>query len=170
MKRIIVLLLVFMMVFSLCACGGKDKPETAAEVETTDSMASEETAAEAEEPQYDVVVEDCAVAWEGKGYIAIKPKVHNCTDMDAAFLLLNCELIGKDGRTIRVAGCDTGGVAAGANEWVSGTMQIKNEEIEELAELKFSGGNFDISVDGSCYRQTVTFAETSFTKEHVFGE
>ncbi|MBQ7895827.1 MAG: hypothetical protein IJ364_04645 [Oscillospiraceae bacterium] len=122
------------------------------------------------ENQHDIVVEDCTIAWEGKGYIAIKPKVHNCTDMDAAYLNLNCELIDKDGRTMRVASCDTGGIAAGANEWVSGIIQINNDEISELAELKFSGGAFDISIDGKCFRQTVTFAETSFTKEHVFGE
>lgn len=157
MKKIIVLLLALTMVFVLCACGGEKE-------------AIENKSAVEAEKQYDVVVEDCAVAWEGNGYIAIKPKVHNCTDMDAAFLLVNCELIDKDGRTMRVTGCDTGGVAAGANEWVGGIIQIKNDEISELAELRFSGGNFDISKDGSCYRQTVSFAETSFTKEHVFGE
>ena len=42
--------------------------------------------------------------------------------------------------------------------------------ISELAELKFCGGGFDISVDGKNFRQTVKFAETSFTKEYVFGE
>ena len=156
MKKIITLLLALTMVFVLCACGGE---------EPTNEKVVDES-----EKQYDVVVEDCTVAWEGNGYIAIKPKVHNCTDMDAAFLLVNCELIDKDGRTMRVAGCDTGGVAAGANEWVGGIIQIKNDEISELAELKFSGGKFDISKDGSCYRQTVSFAETSFTREHVFGE
>lgn len=120
------------------------------------------------ENQHDIVVEDCPIA-EGNGYIKIKAKVHNCTDMDAAFMLVNCELIDKEGRTMRVAGC-AGGVAAGAKEWVSCIIQINNDEISELAELKFSGGAFDISKDSSYYRQTVSFAETSFTKEHVFGE
>ena len=138
-----------------------------AEAENADSEIVEE---ENSKNQYDIVVEDCAVAWDGKGYVAIKPKVHNYTDMDAQFLGLNCELINKDGRTMRVTLCDTGGIAAGANEWVSGTMQIKDDEISALAEIKFSGGGFDVLKDGMCLRQTVRFAETSFTKEHVFGE
>lgn len=156
MKRLTAMLLALVMVFALCGCGS--------------SSNSESKAKEEPEEKFDVIVEDCAKAWDGKGYVAIKPRVHNCTEMDAAYLKVNCELIDTDGKTIRVTSCNTGGVAAGADEWVSGIIQLSNDEISKLAELKFSGGAFDISKDGMCYRQTVRFAETTFTKEYVFGE
>lgn len=153
MKRIIALLLALTMIFALCGCASK---------ETTDTKNKNE---------YDIVVVDCAIAWETPDFVFIKPRVHNCTDMDAAYLAVNCALIGEGGRTIRVSKCDTGGVAAGANEWVSGTIQISKDELSKLVELQFSGGGFDIRKDdGKLYRQTVTFAEVSFSKGYVFGD
>ena len=182
MKRAMALLLVLVLAFALCGCGKKaeatiietstvkvgDDEYTSVHVSTPDANAGAASASGGK--QYDVIVEDCALAWESGNYVHIKPKVHNCTDRDAAYLLVNCQLVDKDGRTIRVTGCDTGGVAAGANEWVSGTIQISKDEASKTAEFVFSGGGFDISKDGKCYRQTVSFAETSFTKEYVLGE
>lgn len=150
MKKVISLLLALSMVFALCACGNSTKAPI--------------------RKDYDVEVNDCALAYRSKGYVSIKPHVHNKTDMDARYLYLNCELIDKNGKTIRVAGCDTGGLVAGANEWVAGVIQISDEDLKDLAELKFSGGAFDISKNNICYRQSVSFAETTFTREYVFGE
>ena len=169
MKRISALILVLSIMFALCGCGSRALTDAEKEA-IYEEIKQQKEVASASEQEYDIIVEDCAFAWEASNYIAIKPRVHNCTENDASYLSLNCELIDKAGKTIRVTTCDTGGLAAGANEWVGGIIEIPKDEIDDLAEIKFSGGNFDISKDGHNFRQVVRFAETSFSKEYVIGE
>ena len=114
MRKAISLLLVLCTVLALCGCGSRALTDAEKEA-IYEEIKQQKEVASASEQEYDIIVEDCAFAWETSNYIAIKPRVHNCTENDASYLSLNCELIDKAGKTIRVTTCDTGGLAAGAN-------------------------------------------------------
>lgn len=120
MKKIVALLLVFVMMFALCSCGG-DK----------------ETGAKEEKPaSAKIAIEDFEVTDVEDGYLEFKVKVRNISENNLEFIEFDYQVLDENGDILCYQTLGATNVSAGQAIW-AGTYGIRDINVDEAASICF---------------------------------
>lgn len=129
MKKMVALLLVFVMVFALCGCGEKEKSNEKGSASTMDANETELASAK-------VSIEDFMITDVDDGYLEFKVKVRNISERDLEFIEFDYQFLDDNGDILCYATVGTTNVSAGQAIW-AGTYGVRDIKVEELASVCF---------------------------------